>query len=69
MKIKMIVVGKTHAKYLIQAEEEYLQRLKHYIKFEKVIVPDLKNSKNLKPIEQNRREGELIILKLKRMKK
>ena len=64
MKIKLIVVGKTHAKYLIQAEEEYLQRLKHYIKFEKVIIPDLKNSKNLKPIEQNRREGELIISKI-----
>ena len=66
MKIKLIVVGKTHAKYLIQAEEEYLQRLKHYIKFEKVIVPDLKNSKNLKPIEQNRREGELIISKIEK---
>ena len=66
MKIKMIVVGKTHAKYLIQAEEEYLQRLKHYIKFEKVIVPDLKNSKNLTPIEHNRREGELIISKIEK---
>ena len=66
MKIKLIVVGKTHAKYLIQAEEEYLQRLKHYIKFEKVIVPDLKNSKNLTPIEQNRREGELIISKIEK---
>ena len=66
MKIKLIVVGKTHAKYLIQAEEEYLQRLKHYIKFEKVINPDLKNSKNLKPIEQNRREGELIISKIEK---
>ena len=66
MKIKLIVVGKTHAKYLIQAEEEYQQRLKHYIKFEKVIVPDLKNSKNLTPIEQNRREGELIISKIEK---
>ena len=66
MKIKLIVVGKTHARYLIQAEEEYLQRLKHYIKFEKVIVPDLKNSKNLTPIEQNRREGELIISKIEK---
>ena len=64
IQIKLIVVGKTHAKYLIQAEEEYLQGLKHYIKFEKVIIPDLKNSKNLKPIEQNRREGELIISKI-----
>ena len=44
MKIKLIVVGKTHAKYLIQAEEEYQRRLQHYVKFEEIILSDIKNT-------------------------
>ena len=64
MKIKLIVVGKTHAKYLLEAEKEYQQRLKHYIKFEQVVIADVKNTKHLTHQEVSRREGELIISKI-----
>ena len=44
MKIKLIVVGKTNAKYLHEGEKEYGNRLKHYTKFEEIIIPDVKQS-------------------------
>ena len=64
MKIKLIVVGKTNVKYLLEAENEYQQRLKHYVKFEEVILADIKNAKNLTHQELSRREGELIVSKI-----
>ncbi len=64
MKIKIIVVGKTNAKYLIEAENEYQQRLKHYINFKEIVITDVKNAKNLSHIELRKREGELILSRI-----
>ncbi len=64
MKIKLLAIGKTDDKRLLQLTEEYQKRLKHYIKFELEIIPDLKNAKNLSEKEQKEREGELILKKL-----
>ena len=64
MKIKLLTIGKTDNKHLIQLIEEYQNRLKHYIKFELEIIPDIKNVKNLSEIQQKDKEGELILLKL-----
>src|SRR5690606_15256477 len=38
--------------------------LKHYIKFEFVVLPDIKNSKNLSEAQQKEKEGELILAQL-----
>ena len=38
MKIKLLAIGKTDNKNLIQLIEEYQNRLKHYIKFELEII-------------------------------
>lgn len=64
MKIKLLAIGKTDHKHLIQLIEEYQNRLKHYIKFEMDIIPDIKNVKNLSEIQQKEKEGELILSKL-----
>ena len=64
MKIKLLAIGKTDNKHIIQLIEEYQNRLKHYIKFELEIIPDIKNVKNLSEIQQKDKEGELILLKL-----
>ena len=64
MKIKLLAIGKTDDKLLIQLIEEYQKRLKHYIKFELEIIADLKNTKNLSEAEQKEREGELILKKI-----
>lgn len=60
MKVSLIVIGKTNSKYLIEGENEYLKRLKHYIPVEYKVIPDLKNTKNLTEDQQKQKEGDLI---------
>ncbi|WP_440881724.1 23S rRNA (pseudouridine(1915)-N(3))-methyltransferase RlmH [Tenacibaculum sp. C7A-26P2] len=64
MKIKLLVIGKTDSKQLLQLINEYQKRLKRYIKFDIEIIPDLKNIKNINEEQQKEREGELIINRL-----
>ena len=64
MKIKIIAIGKTDNKNLIQLIDDYQKRLSHYIKFEFEIIPDIKNVKNLSENQQKEREGELILKKI-----
>ena len=64
MKIKLLAIGKTDDKRLIELIDAYDQRLKHYIKFELEVIPDLKNAKNLSKQEQKDREGALILKSL-----
>jgi len=61
MKITLLVVGKTEDKYLIEGIEKYLNRLKHYIGFNIMVIPDLKNTKNLTEAQQKAKEAELIL--------
>lgn len=60
MKITLIAVGKTEDKYLIEGIEKYLNRLKHYINFNFLVIPDIKNTKNLTEAQQKSKEAELI---------
>jgi len=64
MNIKLIAIGKTDDKQLLQLIEQYQKRLKHYIKFDLDIIPDIKNVKNLSEKQQKEKEGELILKKL-----
>ena len=61
MKITLLVVGKTEDKYLIEGIEKYLSRLKHYIGFTLVVIPEIKNTKNLTEAQQKTKEAELIL--------
>jgi 23S rRNA (pseudouridine1915-N3)-methyltransferase len=64
MTIKLIAIGKTDNKQLIQLIDNYIKRLSHYIKFSLEIIPDLKNTKNLSETQQKQKEGELILSKI-----
>ena len=64
MKITLIAIGKTEDKYLIEGIDKYLNRLKHYINFGLVIIPDVKNTKNLTEAQQKNKEAELILKQL-----
>ena len=64
MKIKLLAIGKTDDKNLQVLISTYEKRLKHYIKFEIEIIPDVKNAKNLSQKEQKEKEGELILKKI-----
>lgn len=64
MKIKLIAIGKTDNKNLNELIETYKSRLKHYIKFDLEIIPDIKNVKNLSEKQQKEKEGALILGKI-----
>lgn len=64
MTIKLITVGKTDNKQLQTLIDDYKKRLSHYIKFEVIVIPDIKNSKNLSENQQKEKEGELILSKV-----
>ena len=65
MKIKLLVIGKTKSKFLLDGENEYQKRLKHYCKFSELIIPDIKNTGNLSKKELNDKEGAKILESLK----
>jgi len=64
MKIKLLAIGKTDNKNIQELINLYQNRLKHYIKFELEIIPDIKNVKNLSQKQQKEKEGELILKKI-----
>lgn len=61
MKITLILNGKTEDDYIIKGYLTYEQRLKHYIPFETIVIPALKNTKALSIEQQKQKEGELIL--------
>ena len=61
MKITLIVVGKTNDARLASLIEEYQQRLKHYVPFELVVIPDIKNAKSLSQDQLKSAEGQAIL--------
>jgi len=63
MNIVLTCVGKTNVAYLQEGIKEYEKRLKHYNNFEINYIPDLKNTKNLKPEAIKTAEGQLILNK------
>lgn len=61
MKIKLISIGKTDEKALDLLVEKYKNRLGHYVKFEFLVIPDIKNRKNLSLALQKEKEGTLLL--------
>ena len=64
MKITLLTVGKTTNANLVSLQDEYQNRLKFYIPFEMVDIPELKNTKNLSIAEQQEKEADLILKQL-----
>lgn len=60
MKIQLIVVGKTEEAWLRLAVREYKTRIGHYLPFEIVEIPALKNISALSQTEQKQRESETV---------
>ncbi len=61
MNIKLIVVGKTEEKYLCEGIEIFEKRLKNYVNYEMIVIPSLKDTKNLSPQVIKEKEGEKIL--------
>lgn len=61
MKITLLTVGKTDRDWVKQGLELYISRLKHYIPFALIEIPELKNVSALSTEQIKTKEGELII--------
>ena len=61
MKITLLFTGKTSDARLSSLIDEYQQRLRHYVPFELVVLPDLKNAKALSEEQIKTAEGEAIL--------
>ncbi len=63
MKITLLVIGKTDAEYLREGIAVYMKRLKHYVNFVLVEIPDIKNVTSMSPLERTERECALLLEK------
>ena len=64
MKIQLFLTGKTTDARLVSLIDDYQQRLKHYVPFELVVIPDIKNAKSLSQDQLKTAEGEAILSRL-----
>ena len=64
MKILLFVTGKTTDPRLVSLIDDYRQRLTHYVPFDVVVIPDIKNAKSLSEEQLKTAEGEAILLRL-----
>jgi len=65
MKIILLLVGKTEFLWLRGGIELYEERLKHYVSYQRVEIPELKTAGNLSQQQIKEREGEAIMKFLK----
>ncbi len=61
MKIKVLAVGITSESYLKEGMEHYIQRMKHYTRFEWQELRKSKSKGNLSRKDQNKKEEALIM--------
>jgi len=66
MRVRFIFMGKTRMSFVEEGLREYFGRLNHYIRTEIVIIPDLKQTKNMPEAEQIRLEGLRILEKIEK---
>jgi len=60
----LLMVGKTTDKHFAAGIADYAERIGHYMPFDIVVIPELKNTKSLTAEQQKAMEGELILKQL-----
>lgn len=65
MKLTLLLVGKTDISWVKAGLQEYSSRLTHYIPFQIVEIPELKNVSALSREQIKQKEGELILRHIK----
>jgi 23S rRNA (pseudouridine1915-N3)-methyltransferase len=65
MKITLLQVGKTDDDNLTALFCKYEKRINHYISFQTITIPELKNSGSLSSVQYKERESELILQQIK----
>ena len=59
--MKLIVIGKTKSKFLLDGENEYIKRLKHYSNFSELIIPYIKTGSKISKKKIKENEGNMIL--------
>lgn len=65
MKVKVLFTGKTTEAWIRQGLDIYAGRIRHYVSFEQIELPDLRQTASLSEEQVRAREGELILKALK----
>jgi len=65
MRVTVLLMGKTEEEYLRTGIAVYDKRLQHYLPVETLVIPELKNTKNLSNEQQKEKEGKLILSRLR----
>ena len=61
MNIKLLQIGQTKQNELDSLIQDYQKRLSHFINFEIISLPDIKNTKKLSENQQKNKEAELFL--------
>ena len=65
MKVRVLFTGKTTESWIRQGIEMYAGRIRHYMAFELVELPDLRQTASLREDQVKEREGALILKALR----
>ena len=65
MEIQLLCVGKTDRTFWTSAVDDYVKRLKYYVKFSILYLPNVKAKKKINPKEIKSEEARLISQKIK----
>ena len=65
MRITLLTVGKTDVAWVRNGFDLYVSRLRHYVPFDLVEIPELKNVSALSREQIREKEGELVLGRLK----
>jgi len=61
MNVILLMLGKTEDNYLNEGISIFEKRLKHYVNYQSIVIPSLKNTKNLLPADFKSREGDELL--------
>ena len=64
MRIVLVMIGKTDAKWLSDGISEYVTRIGHFNPFQTIVIPDMKNTRNMDVRTQKEQEGDAILKQL-----
>ncbi len=64
MKIVIIAVGRTTTGYINEGINHYMDRLRHYLPIELLVIPDVKATKAMTEAKQKDAEGKAILAAL-----
>ncbi len=61
MKVSLYLIGKTDEGFVKTAVDLFEKRLKHYLPFSIITLPDIKNAGKISQLELKTKEGELLL--------